>query len=260
MKKIQRRRVTLLEVLIALSFTVVVLMILVYFYQQISLVDLELEKSQKQNFQMRYVENRLMKILTKAQKSKKDFFFYTSPDLSLLFKDRNVSLVFTFDNGVVVDKQFSNLNLGRLYLDKNGKLMLASWPAPSRWPSHGNPPLHKEILMDNVESMSFEFFIPPEREEKNPQLVEKQQPKPLPKKEENKSKEEPSQPGKPVKDESGYMEPEPKGTWVKEWKQEYKQLPAMIKIHLKRKIDKKEVEMTFAYPFPKSEKTIFYNK
>ncbi len=236
----RRHPFTLLEVLIALALTAILLTTLTFFYQEISLLNIEFDKTQKESFQMRFLENRLADILPRAvpeKTKKKDFFFFTVLDFHGMFRGNSPSLIFTFDNGIDLDKEFSNHVLARLYLDQDGCFCLAMWPSPKRWEEGILPPMKKQVLMEDVTSLSFSFFIPPDFTEKE---------KPVDPEEVQAGREK--------------MEPWPKGTWTDRWYYEYKQLPAIIKIEITRTVDKKPKKYTFAFPLPNASPPITYVK
>ncbi len=215
----------MIELLISMALTTLILSALMFFYRQIVYLNGKYDEAQRESFQLRFLENRLSDILPKAvpeKTSKKDFYFFSEPDTHGTFKNNSPSLVFTFDNGVDIDKSFSNHVLGRIYLDPRGNLTLAMWPSPARWEEGDTPPMKKEILMENVSSLSFEFFIPPEKTEE-----------PIPNDKKN-----------------AKIEPQPRLTWVNRWQQNYKQLPAIVKVEIVRTVDKKERKFTYAYPLP----------
>ena len=140
-----KRYATLLEVLIAMVLTIAVLMTLTFFYRQVMTIGVEIEKTKNQDFYLRYVESRLARILPKAvspTSKEQDFVFFSLGDEALT-KPGSQSLIFTFDNGVNLDKKFSNHVLGRLYLDTHGRLMLAYWPSPARLEKGGNTSIKK---------------------------------------------------------------------------------------------------------------------
>jgi len=196
----RRQSVTLIEVLISMALTMVLLSVMTYFYQDISQLNVEYEKLRKEGFQFTYVENRLADIFPKTVSptdKKKDFAFFTTGDSNGLLKIGQPSLIFAFDSGVVLDKEFANHVIGRLFISKENQLILATWPSPKRWDSVKAPQMKKEILMDNVNSIHFEFYVPP---------------------------------GKLANEHTI----EPKNAWHKEWKQDYQKLPAMVRMVLTR--------------------------
>ena len=100
---IRKRFVTLLEVLISMTLTLVIISTLSYFYQQVNYVNIELDRTQNASFERRYVESRLASVLPRAISSKvhpQAFHFFSSPDLGGVFQENSTSLVFTFDNCV----------------------------------------------------------------------------------------------------------------------------------------------------------------
>ncbi|MBA3958521.1 MAG: hypothetical protein H0X51_09060 [Parachlamydiaceae bacterium] len=241
---IQSCHFTLLELLISLVLTALLLTTLTYFYQQVEWLDTQSERSQKENFQVRYLETRLAKILPNAlaeHELKKNFSFFTSDDLSGLLASQNPSLVFLFDNGASLDTKKANFVLARLYLDKNKQLCLATWPAPERWEQGVNPPVQKEVLMEHVESLRFSFFVPPERDRK---LIQ-----------ESVGAE---------KEEHTAVEPsvDKRGSWVSDWSRDYAYLPPLIKVTITRKLPNSEEAKTTTYAFPlsHSQKLIIYEQ
>lgn len=280
---------TLLELLIGMGLAVLLLSTLSYFYLQVEMLNTEAERTQKESFELRHVENRLAKILPytlSERELKKHFFFYTSQAEGLL---RTPSLLFTFYNGVKLSSPFANDVLGRLYLDEEKKqLCLAIWPAPKRWENGIMPPMAKEILLDNVESLSFQFYVAPKKDrskilEQKKTAQEKQREEGERKIREAREKhiaaaaarrgkpspiKEPAPASTPttetMKQETQGLgeesEHEPRGPWATEWQHDYHHLPAMIKIHIIRKIQEKERSITFAFPLSYSQKVIVYEE
>jgi len=168
MIKIVKRPISLMEVLIAMTLTVAILMTLTFFYRQITEIGYEVDRVGARNFTRRYIETRLAQILPRAvgeTNPKKDFVFFSLKDDGLT-KPGSDNLIFTFDNSVSLDKDHAAHVLGRLYVDKNGNLMLAYWPSPKRWENNENPEIKKELLLEGVESLNLEFYIAPAKKEK----------------------------------------------------------------------------------------------
>lgn len=239
---VDKRPVTLLEVLISIVLTIIVLTTLTFFYRQVSFIGAEVDKVNADNFRLRYVETRLADILPKVVAENtvnKDFVFFSIDD-DHLNKPESQSLIFTFENGVSLDKEISNHALGRLYVDKGDNLMLAYWPSPKRWENGVLPHLKKEVLLENVKTIRFEFFIPPDKSAK------KDLPEQLQKNNGGKSKEVVE--GKPI--------PSPTGDWSRQvWLKEYETLPAIVKVF----IDLKEGKtMEFAFPLANVKEHVIY--
>jgi hypothetical protein len=239
---IRKAHVILLELMIAMGLTLVILSSLMFFYHQVNLINAEMDREQNESFKKLYLENRLANILPKTVSStdpSTDFHFFTSQDMGGLFKQGMPSLVFSFDNCVQLDKQMSYHVIGRVFLDQDGNLMLAKWPVEKRWKENETPPMTKEVLLDNVENLSFSFFIPPDKAKKA--LTEEKQPQPT-----------------QVKLE---IPQELKGRWVEVWNKEYHQLPAIVKMMMTRKdrFGKDEV-LTFAFPLPNALNPVTYDE
>ncbi len=234
----------MVEVLIALMLTVLILSTLLFFYQQISLISIDVDRVKAEHFNLRYVENRLSSILPRAVNEKDkgdDFVFFSLSDAGVGMAGSQ-SLIYTFDNDISRDSLFSNNVIGRLYLDKQGFLTLAYWPSPKRQEKGSPIPIKKEILLEGVESLSFEFFIPPEKTGlENPEKNSEKHP--------DKGQENPS--------------PEPKGGWRKQlWLGEFKKLPAMIKLNIgfKDVKGKKKDPLIFVFPLVNSLTPVIYDQ
>lgn len=231
---------TLLEVLIAFSLTALLLLLLMFFYRDQDYVNVKLDKQEQEAFRMMYVENRLSQILPKTVSSydvKHDFYFFTSSDANGVLKPGLPSLVFTFDNGNELDKSFSNHVLARLYVDKSNRLSLATLPSPNRWEGEHALSMKQEILMEDVEDLQFEFYVPPEKDRKI--ILEQAKSKGAQK--------------------IGETLPEilPKNHWHQLWKPDYKQLPAIVRINVALKSG---LKMKYAFPLPNTDLVIMYEK
>ena len=260
---------TLLETLIAMALTVVVLTTLTYFYRQIDQLNTQAEAIQAESFKMRYVENRFATIFPQAVSETdkaKDFFFFTISDPGGIFaRGSPISLVFTFNNGVDLNKLFSQHILGRIYLDTNGRLCMATWPSPNRWVEGAKIPMELEVLLENVDAMKFWFFIAPdkkwqlqsqnENDNNAPTTPGAQQNNPPGQNPaQNPQAQNPANPQQPVTVVT--VKPSPEGGWINEWSQDYQQLPAIIKIEVTRN-GKTEY---FSFPCSKCKRQPTYNQ
>jgi hypothetical protein len=250
-KREQKAFATLLEVLIAMVLAAIVLSTLTFFYRQVNLIGRELDETQKTSFQMRFLENRLSHILPKiipkkekvinqnkeTVKINEDFAFFTANDSYGLTQQGSQSVIFTYNNNCCLDKVFSNHVIGRLYVDSNDRLMLAYWPSPIHWESQHTLPMKREVLLENVKELAFEFFIAPDKgleqnasEEQNNMAEEKK------------------------------STPEPKGGWRKGnegWPQQFDELPAIVKVIVTRNDDSKP--LMFLFPLLNNLKPIIYD-
>lgn len=239
--KINRRFITFIELLIAMALTSLILTVLFYFYRDIDWLNQDMEKSQNEAFRLSYVQNRLSDVLPNAvspRTAEDDFFFFVSNDANGLLKTGNPSLVFTYNFGANRDPQFANHVLGRLYLDTQNNLRLATLPSSARWSSKMPLKIKNEVLMENVESLSFNFYVPPQKERSQ---AGNKAPK-----------------GTYARGKNQATDIQPKDAWHSDWKSEYHQLPAIVKVILK--IKNKEEPFTFVYPIPLSDFVIVYDK
>lgn len=297
--KFRKQYMTLLELLIGMALTMALLATLTYFYQQIDQLNTATEKTQKEIFHLHYVENRLNRVIPRVCAEKtKDFYFFSSTISHGVLAEGSPSLIFQYETGPDFDDTLAVTALGRLFLDRNKRLCLASWPDPAESSMEQSKP-RIEVLLENVNSLAFQFYVAPDRDrsivtnqtsadnktpenanEKTPDPnAPKQEPPaqggnqnqkkpPKPDEDPNKSKEAqkdqttPAPEEKPNEtdniDSSLQIEPEPKGTWIPEWDKKYKHLPALLKIVITQ--EGKEKPIVLAYPFLKSNKVIVYEQ
>lgn len=264
-----KRHFTLLETLIALGITMLILSTLTFFYRQIDAINSQVEKVQDNSFRMRYVENRLAAILPNAVSEadeKKDFFFYTTSSSISFGMQGSPTLLFTYDNGVKLDKPFSNHVLGRLYLDSDGNLCLATWPSPSRWVEGVTPPMKKEVLLEGVRELNLGFFVAPDREWQLASSNAKQQPAQagqttppagqLGKPPSAPTTASPSNPTNPVAA-TVVVKPTPEGQWQQSWSYDYQQLPAMARVQVTLQDG---TQRLFVFPLPKCQRQVVYKQ
>jgi len=241
---LQTRSLSLIEVLISMVLVSILMTTLMGMYAQFEWMHVEVEQARRESFELRYVQGRLAEVLPKAISSansdhKKDFYFYTSQEESGQL--RAPSLVFAYDNGIDLDPLFSNHVLGRLFLEQVGnrkQLVLTTWPIP-RCELSEQPPMHKEVLLDDVTDLSFSFFEP------YPHVVEKEATGDTKKKQEDRA--QPSV-----------------NSWQETWLAEYDKLPVLVKVQLKRGVQTGSTPagewLDFVYPLPKAAFTIVVDK
>ena len=155
LQKIHRRFVTLLEVLIAMGLITILLTVLLGIYGQTVRTQQHVEQALQSNFQLLYAQFRLNQVIPTIinpvdDKDHYGYAFYTQD---------SDSLVFTYDNGTGSGTFFSNEVIGRLFLDENKRLMFLTWPVPKRYPDV-EPPVRTEVLLENVDELSFNFYRP----------------------------------------------------------------------------------------------------
>lgn len=231
---------TLLELLIAMGLVAMLLTTISYYYLQLVVLDQKTEQLQNEIYQLAYLESRLAQVLPRAVpegKRGKPFFFYTASDSKGgLFKEGTTSLVFVYDNGIDLDKKLANEVVGRLFVDTEGRLTLASWPVPKRWDKDKEPPMKKEILLDGVEAIRFSFYYPPQVDQSK--VVGKVSPQVQAKR-------------------SLFLEQD--DHWYDSWLQDYYMLPAIMRIELERKAAGEPVQrFQLAFPLPNASQVIYY--
>ena len=238
--RVRKAHMTLLETLIAISLLSIILVFVFSFFRELSQLSRLTEQAQKESFQMRYLESRLGFIFERVvNENKKDriFYFYTQPiqqDFS-----RSTSLILTFNNEVRRDPTFSGDVLGRLYVDSNQRLCLATWPLHVAQPHQY---LQEEVLIDHVVSLNYSFYAPPER----------------------------VHPGKEMK-EGHTIDPDKKtpqrNHWHEgEWALSYAQMPSIIKIVVEvaknseklKEGEAKTRHLTFGFVLPSSKNPVYY--
>lgn len=161
-----RRFFTLLEVLIALALTMILLTTLLGAYFQAEKTSLFWRQQEEALFPERYLNHRLEEVFRGIDTvDQKKTFFFTSADTSGLSLPGSSSLVFSYQNGVVLNIPLSGSVLGRLYVDRDGNLTLLTWPSPADWPTDRPPPVHREVLMSQLRGFQVEFFhIPTDKQ------------------------------------------------------------------------------------------------
>lgn len=250
---ITQRHVTLVEVIIAMLLVSILMTVLMGYYGQIEIIHGQVELARQQSFQIRYLQARLAYVLpsiipvkapVKQPEKKYDFYFYTSDDQDASIK--GTSLVFTYDNGIDINPAFSNTVLGRLALedqDGNGRLVLMTWPAARYAKGTFPPPMQKEVLIDRVTELTFEFFNPNPPEP--PTTIDNQSTN--------------QQQGTNTLAEDNTPKA-PLNQWVSSWVLAYKDLPAIIRVTIKRSVQTglvaKDQPIQMAFPLPNSKKPI----
>lgn len=200
----KKRRVTLIEVLISISLLSIVLFALLSSYSQLKMVDSAIAKEIDQGFETRHLESRLQSLfLQTLSAGKNNFFYIEQPAFS-----NSPSLIFSYDAHAMLDPRFSGQVLGRLFVDPENRLILATWPSPLRYRDHPIP-METSILAKGIESIGFLFFAPPSKE-------------------------------------LGKVDPEP-NKWHPDWKKSYEKVPPLMKIQL-IKTSSERIEFSFYLP------------
>lgn len=169
--QIKKRCMTLLETLIAMTILSVLLVLVFGLFRELSVINMMTEEKQSEAFKIRYLDSRLSYMferLVNEKASERIFYFYTEPPNSAF--SRYPSLVFTFNNEVRRDPDYSGDVLARLYLNQENELWLLTWPLLVEDP---NDYMRKELLATNVVDIKFLFYAAPERLKKGAISVDK---------------------------------------------------------------------------------------
>jgi hypothetical protein len=222
-KQVRKRYMTLLEVMIAMALLSGLLVIVFGFFGELSILNRYTKDSLQASFQKRYVEARLSDVfshLVNENHTGKKFYFFTLKDEASPFP----SLVFSFNNGSVLDPHVASDVLGRLFVDQDKRLCLAVWPLKEEqgdWRSHAKI----ECLLEHVEHLSFYFLAAPQVEKT---IEKKEQKEPL------------------------------WGQWQTEWLKEFEEMPIIVKIDLnpstsiETKLTAENSSKVFSYVLPSS--------
>lgn len=190
MKIRQKRFFTLLEILIALSLSLIIMGVLLSYYFQMSRVNILSDQAAIKAFEMRTVQNRLQDMVRRILPPKEKRFFFTGGNDPALFLTGTSNLIFSYDNGIVFDEALSNETLGRLFVDPENNLTLMTWVKRDKWEDNVIPRFHSEVLLTGVTGFVIKFFA---AYQDNPDLPELSL-----------------------------------GNWPDHWQREYQQLPALI--------------------------------
>jgi type II secretory pathway component PulJ len=159
---------TLLELIVALSLAAIMFSMLFGYYYTLKKMDLKLEYKKEEIQEWRTFQARLSDVFLRLKTQKgnaqnqehSEYFFFTEKEAG--------DFVFTYNNGTALDPVFSNTVFAKLYLDKKGRLTLIRWPWKKE--SYKNQddiailPFEKEILLQGLEKVTYEFYNSTERE------------------------------------------------------------------------------------------------
>jgi hypothetical protein len=133
--------------LIALTLIGTLLTFLFSFFVESVKLEKKLETARMAISNRGHLQTRLQNVLSSIDRGS-DGILYTQ------VLDKSMSLLVLFDNGIDPDPSYSGTLLGRIFLDEEKNLCLASWPNGKE----KKLPWRKEILMPKVKSFAFEFL------------------------------------------------------------------------------------------------------
>jgi hypothetical protein len=224
--QLRKRAVTLVELLIAIGLLALLMTTLFGIYRYIDSTQRKVAQEEKGNFRLLYAQHRLSEVIPQSvskSEAKEDYYFYTQTS-----HHAPTSLVFTYDNGADGIPLFSGHVFGKVFLEPNGDLSLATWPIISREPN--NPPMRKELLLDNVKDIRFSFYMPPRKDIKD-------------------------------KPQDSALE-EKYNRWHSEWpvditQEDFRDLPSMVKVIVTLKNNE---EIVFAFALTNAKRHIIYHE
>ncbi len=130
--------------------TGILLAFLFAFFVESVKVEKKLEAARTEILSRQYLQTRLESILIGIYRTAANSPFYTKQ----FADEKNLSLVAIFDNGIDPDPAFCGAIMGRIYIDEEQNLNLATWPlekSPQR-------PWRKEVLLSQVTRFEVEFL------------------------------------------------------------------------------------------------------
>lgn len=146
----KKRSLIFFEILIALSLTAILLTFLFSFFVESAKIEKKLDTARLAITSRAFLQTRLQSVLGAISHDACDAPLYTKR----FEKEEHMSLVAVFDNGIDPDPAFSGAILGRLFLDAEHNLTLATWPLDNTT----NHSWRKESLFPHVKSFAFEFI------------------------------------------------------------------------------------------------------
>jgi hypothetical protein len=148
--KKKKKPLILFELLIALSLTAILLTFLFSFFVESAKLEKKLEKARIAINERSYLQTRLQNVLCLVDQGSISPYFYTK----VFEKEKQLSLVTIFDNGIDPDPLFSGPINGRVFMDEEKNLCLSLWPLEEEkkgmW--------RKEILLSSIDAFEFEFL------------------------------------------------------------------------------------------------------
>lgn len=136
--------------MIALSLTAILLTTLFTYLIEYAKIEKKVDIARLEITNRSHLQTRLQSLFTSVDQSSLNPYFYTKT----FEKEKILSLVTIFDNGIDPDPAFSGSIIGKIFLDSEKNLSLALWPSSQE----KNPPWRKEILLSNIDRFAFEFL------------------------------------------------------------------------------------------------------
>ncbi len=146
----KKRSFILLEMLIALSLTAILLTFLFSFFVESARIEKKLDIARMEINHRSHLQTRLQAVFSALDYDPLGFALYTQK----ISREKGMSLIVVFDQGVDPEPAYSGTILGRLFIDADKNLCLATWPLDL--PKNG--PWRQEILLPHIEDFEWEFL------------------------------------------------------------------------------------------------------
>ncbi len=149
----QRRYLSLMEVLVALTLFSIILTFLLGTYLSFNHLNRSQEILHEKAIQNRYMKTRLQRMFSSLMPNDESAAFLT------LHYNNSPSLVFTYHNGVNINPRACNMVLAGLFVQRENEkkhLCLAVWEKPEDLKR--SPILRQEVLMKDIEKLHFTFI------------------------------------------------------------------------------------------------------
>jgi len=226
MSRPRRRSFILVEVLVSTMLFIMLLTVIFGIFWRTSKVNQSIAKIRTANEEMLLTQSRLQGLFSNMvfQELYRPYFFIENSKYA-----NSPSLVFTFENQIHTNYAFSNIVLGKLYLEEN-KLCLGIFPHPKK--ADGPPKeMRKEVLLDGVTDLEFSFFLAPVDKDEEQEEAEN--------KGNDKTKKAPS------------------GRWTNDWLKDYEMPPTLVKLTVRKTNDEPYL---FWFFLPNEIEAILYEK
>lgn len=135
--------------LIALALTAILLTFLFSFFVESAKIEKKLETARVAISNRSHLQTRLQTVFSAIDRSTSEIFYTKQFE-----KEKSVSLITIFNNGIDPDPAYSGSVTGRIFIDPEKNLCLATWPLDKS----KNRPWRKEILLSHIERLEFEFL------------------------------------------------------------------------------------------------------
>lgn len=144
---------TLLELMIAIGLALAVLSSSLFFYRFAITQNEEIFRKEKEAFRLRVMQFKLNELFQRVDAKS---LFFTKPETA---STRGQTLVLKVINPPFDIPTFSGPALQALMVDKEGRLLIATWQFNESLNDETMPDMHLEVLLENVDRIDFKFLV-----------------------------------------------------------------------------------------------------